>query len=402
LYYQKGEIAKSDEFLTKAVAANANDIDTQYYLGLIRYKQNRNDEAVVAFKKFLAVIPNSAEAHFYLGETFDRLSREPEAFAEYNEAVRLNPNYLEAWFDLGVANYNRGRYEEAVNAYKQVIRIKSDYGQAHANLADVYRQMAMDAKDQKKKREYFGLANGSYTLAELFLKGNNDLDSIKQKAEFYSNWGFCLGQVEKWDNAVKRLNTAVELSPDASDYSNIGWAYQNAAVQDLKAKRDADARIKLEKGKDALQKSIALKPKFFPAFQNLGSVLLDLGDNQGAVNALKTAAELRKDFFPTILSLAIGYRGLNDLDNAAKQFRRVTELDGSFQRAWYNLSEIEYRRGNMKEARKAQDKLRALNPALADQLNVILSGAVFQGPQNKIENKIQEKNPLKKLPKLPF
>lgn len=393
LYFQKGDIPQADNYLTKAAAMNPDDGDTKYFLGLIRYKQNRNDEAIAAFKQTLATNPNSPEAHYYLGETYDRLDRDQDALVEYNQAVQINPNYLDAWFDLGVANYNRGRYEDAVAAYKQVLRIKNDYGRAHANLADVYRQMAMDSKDKVKRTELFGLANGEYTLATVW---------IKDDAELYSNWGFCLGRVAKWDVAVERLNTAVALSPDASDYSNIGWAYQNGAVLDFQAKRDADAKVKLEKGKIALQKSIELKPKYFAAYHNLGSVLLDLGDNQGAVNALQTASELRKDFVPTLLQLGYAYRQINDLGNAVKYLKRVTELDDNSALGWYYWGEAEYRRGNNKEVKKAQEKLKKLGQnGFANRLDIMLKSPLLTNQQNKLENKIQSKNPLNKIPK-PF
>jgi tetratricopeptide (TPR) repeat protein len=414
LYFQKGDIAQADDNLTKAVANNPDDVDSKYFLGVIRYKQNRNEEALEVLKQTVAVNPTSAEVHYYLGETYDRLKRYPEALAEYNQAVQLNPNYVDAWFDLGVANYNRALieeaaaaykfYEESVAAYKQVIRLKNDYAQAHANLADVYRQMAMDAKEPEKKKENFNLANGEYTLANVW---------IKDDPELYSNWGFCLGRVQKWDTAAQRLNTAVSLSPDAADYSNIGWAYHNAAVQEfqardretdanLKAKRDADAKAKLENGKVALQKSVELKPKFFPAYHNLGSVLLDLGDNQGAVNALNIANEIRKDFLPTVLQLGFAYRQLNDLTNAVKYLKQVTQLNDNSVLGWYYLGEAEYRRGNSKEVKKAQEKLNSLGQkGYANRLEVMLKSPLLTNPQNKLENKIKEKNPLNKIPR-PF
>ncbi len=252
LYYQKGEITQAENYFNKA-AKNSNDF--QYYIGLIRYKQNRNEEAIAAFKQTLQANPNSAEAHYYLGEVYDRQDKDKEALAEYNQAVKLNPNYVEAWFDLGVANYNRGRYEEAISAYKQAIRVKNDHGEAHANLADVYRQLAMNAKDRTKRREFFGLANTEYSIAAGLIK--RDDKNAADLAELHSNWAFSLGRVGNWNSAIERANTAVAFAPNptASDYNNVGWAYLNSARQDLIAKRNADAKIKLEKGKIALQKS---------------------------------------------------------------------------------------------------------------------------------------------------
>lgn len=389
LYFEKGEIAKADDNLGKALALTPDDPDLQYYVGVVRYKQNRTGEAVGALQKALAVNPSSAEAHYYLGATYDRMDQGDKAVAEYNNAVKINDNYLEAWFDLGVANYNIGRYEDAVIAYKKVLQIKNDYGQAHANLADVYRQMAMRETNRDKKRGYFELANSSYTLAAVFIKDNPEL---------LNSWAYCLMGVNKYETAVDHLNEAAVMSPDAAYYSNIGMAYNNSANADFKYDRQAEAKSKLEKSKTALQKAISLSPRLFAAHHNLGTALLGLGDYQGAVSALQTAVGLRDDYFITSLQLGAAYRALKNFDDAVKYFKRSTELNGKFADSWYYLGESEYQRGNTKEAKKAYDKLKEIDPTYARRLDLILKGAVPVNPKNKLENKIQEKNPIKKIP----
>lgn len=382
LYFRQGDIARSDNYLTKAVAKNQTDADLQYYVGLLRYRQNRSDEAIAAFKNTIQANPQAAEAHYYLGETYDRLGRDADALAEYSEAVKINRDYLDAWFDLGVANYNQGRYEESIAAYKQALRLKNDYGQAHANLAEVYRQMAMDAKDLKKKQGFFDLANGEYAIAAA---------SIKNDPELYNSWAYCLGRVKKWDAAAERLNQAAALVPDASYYTNIGWAHLNSARGDLQYSRNDAAKAKLEKGKAALQKAVAVNPKYFAGYMNLGLTLQDLGDYQGVVDALKIAVGLRADWYPANLELGVAYRQLKDLDNAVVYLKKATELNDKISYGWYWLGETEFQRGNKEAAKRALDKLKKLDPNSAKRLNSILSGAIPMNPQNKNENKAKGK-----------
>jgi len=390
IYFQKGEIALAESYLMKAVAARPEDPDTQFYLGLVRFKQNRNEEAISAFRNAIAQNPNSAENHYYLGEVFDRIDRENEAIAEYKEAVRINPKYVDAWFDLGVANYNRGRYDEAIAAYTETLRLKNDHAEAHANLADVYRQLATATKEPAKRNELFGKANGEYSIAAVFIKNDPDL---------LSAWGYCLGRVGRWASTIDVLNKAVVLSPDASDYTNLGWAYYNSAQKDLRENKTADANSKLLLAKSTLEKAVSVNDRFEAAFLNLGITYTDLGDYNAAVNALKTATGLRKNWVIGINELGIAYRRLSNFDDAVSQFKRATDIDEKFAPGFYNLAEAEFRRGNVKEARKAQDKLRKLNPNLANQLEVILSGAVLSQPKQQVENKVNENNPTKKLPK---
>jgi superkiller protein 3 len=424
-YYQKGEIAKADELLTKAVAVNAEDDQTQLLLGLIRYKQVKNDEAIAALKRSLA-LKESAEGHYYLGEVYDRLDRDKEALDEYNKAVGLNPKYAEAWFDLGVANYNRARYQEAIRAFEQAVRLKNDNYETRENLADVYRQLAADATNPDVKKANYQLAESSYqvavTLAERNPKAQTDKLAL---ADLYSKYGFILGRLEKWILSITVLNKAVALNPEAFDYTNLGWAYYNGAQVDLQEKRkaekdgnttlaqqkDTDAKLKLEQAKAALQKSDAMNPNFVGTLLNLGITLTDLGDFQGSVDVLRKCVQLRPNWFLALNELGAAYKGAGNLVEAAKNFNKAVDeaeklLKGaktdkdkfiytrSLSTGLFNLAVTENERGNSKEARKVQDRLKKIDPNRAEVLNLVFNSST-------INNKIQEKNPLNKIPR-PF
>ncbi|MBA2735399.1 MAG: tetratricopeptide repeat protein, partial [Pyrinomonadaceae bacterium] len=277
LYTQKNEIAKAEDFLNKAIALNRNDASIQYFLGVVRLKQNRYEDARLTLIESTKLDATMPEAHYSLGEALVKLDREAEAVNEFKEAIRLKPTYVDAWFGLGAAEYERENYVESIAAYTETNRLKNDIGVAHANLADAYRQL----KEYEK-------ANGEYSIAAVF---------IKDDAELYSNWGFCLGKVQKWNNAIQRLNEGLALSADHIDYTNLGWAYYNASQIDLKSKlpeTKADGKAKLLQAKAALQKAVGMKNDFAPAYINLGITQNDLGEYQAAVESLKRAIELRK------------------------------------------------------------------------------------------------------------
>lgn len=355
LYYQTNDFAKAEQMLSKALATNQGDVSTQYFLGLIRLRQNRFEDARAALTEAKSLDAAMPEIRFALGETFDKLDRDADAVAEYREAVRLKPAYVDAWFNLGSIYYKQKKYDDSIAAYKETIKLKNDSGEAHANLADAYRQTGN-----------YGDANGSYTLAALF---------IKDDAELYSNWGFCLGKVNKWDNAVVRLNQAIALSADHIDYTNLGWALYNSARADVQMKRPSDARTKLEQAKTALKKAVELNQNFAPAQLNLGITLNDLGEHQPAVAALKRANELRKNWLFAINELGIAYRKSNDFERAVQQFERAVELNDKYAVGYYNLGETHVRRGSAKEAKKALEKLKRLDKNMANALEIMILGA---------------------------
>ena len=356
LYYEKGDIEKADDFLTKALKSDDQDAATSYYVGLIRLKQKRYDEAIKVLQQSIKSDANQAEAHYQLGTAYDALNQDAQAISEYNEATRLNPKYTEAYFGLGTIYYGQKNYDDALKAYSQVVKLQNTNGEAHANLGDVFREL---------KR--YGEAEGEYRLATAF---------IKNDAELYSKYGYVLGKQLKWNGSIEQLLKANSLSADALDYTNLGWAYYNAAQVDLRANppQTDDANAKLQKAKTALQKSVELKDNFAPAYLNLGITLNDLKEYPAAVTALKRATELRKNWLFAINELGLSYRQMNDYDNAVTQFRAAVEIDPNFVNGLFNLGEAEYRRGNIKEAKKAQERLKKLNKTLSDRLEILILG----------------------------
>jgi tetratricopeptide (TPR) repeat protein len=413
-YYQKGNVQKADELLMKAVNARAEDEQTQFLLGIIRYSQKRYDESLDALNKSLK-IKESAEAHYYLGEIYDSLNRDQEAITEYNKALAINPRYTDAWFDLGAVYYNRQRYDDSISAYKQAIALKNDNYETHENLADVYRQIAANAvtamsktnkpaeltqHDEIRKRNY-QLAESEYQLA--IALAERDSKDPKKKiesqtlADLYSKHGFVLGRLFRWGATILTLNKAVTINPDSVDYTNLGWAYYNYAQEDLAMKQPDQARVKLENGRNALQKATALDPKSVGALMNLGVTLSDLGDYKAAIDALQRCVALRDKWIPALNELGIAFRKDGNLDEAVNNFKRAVDVDKNFKSGLFNWAEAEHARGNEKEARKIQERLRKLDPKLADGLNLILGN-----PVNQVKQKIDSKNPLNKLPKLPY
>ncbi|MBA2736179.1 MAG: tetratricopeptide repeat protein [Pyrinomonadaceae bacterium] len=377
LYYQKGEIAKADEYLSKALKISPADSQTQYFVGMIRYTQNRTPEALTAFQEAIKVDRNSAESHYYTGKALMRLNRTNEAIAEFEEAIKIKPKYFEALFDAGAAYYETEKYPEAVAKYKEATRVKNDSFEAFANLGDAYRQVRS-----------FNEAEGSYNLAAMFLQRDKNF-SREEAAQIYSYAGYVVGrQCEdnlknyipcKWSTTIKNLEKAVELSPNAADYTNLGWAYYNAGKIDIVQKREAEGKAKLEQAKTALQKAIALNPAFIEAPQlNLGVAMIDLGDYAGAIAALKPVTEKRPEWNFSNYALGVAYRKSGDINNAVKQFRQAVEKQPNYIAALSALGESEFRNNNKKETEKIIGRLRQLKADNeAKKLEILLKGFSF-------------------------
>jgi tetratricopeptide (TPR) repeat protein len=374
-YLNGGEVAKAELALQNAEKRGATDAEFYNLKGMTLYKQNKNTEAMTAFEKALSIDGRNPTAKYYRAAILDRMSQPDQSLVAYRETVAIAPDYAPAWFDIGVVEYNRGDYPSAEKAYKEAIRIDPDYYQAHANLASTYRQM-----------ERYPEANAEYKLAEVGIKDNPDL---------YSEWGYCLGKTNEWDKSVVRLEQARKLSPNAVDDTNVGWGYYNSAQADKQNKKDAEANAKLQKGRESLQAAVQKDPKLDAAYMNLGSTNNALGDFEAAVAALNIALSLRSDWVIAINQLGLGYRGLNNLSAAITQFNRVVTLDSNNVTGLFNLGSAQSASGDKKAAKKTQERLRKLNPALADRLGNVIAGKIIDAGTNEIKKKLP-------IPRLPF
>src|SRR5690606_152901 len=136
----------------------------------------------------------------------------------------------------------------------------------------------------------------------------------------------------------------------------------------------------LEKAKINLEKAVASNPDFVEGpLVNLGMTLTDLGDYEGAVEALSKVTKKEPRWVFAINELGIAYRKQNKFREAIEMFKRAIKRDDDYAPAHYNLGEAEFRNGNLGEAQKAYKKLMKLGARdLAQQLALISNGAAAQ------------------------
>ena len=375
-YLDAGEIAKAETCVQKSDAAGVDNLESRVLRGVLFFKQNKTDASLAAFERVIEMDPRSAPAQYYRGQIFDRMGNADQAIASYKKSIELEPAFAPASFDLGVAYYNKGDFNAAATAYQETVKYDNANYQAHANLASTYRQL-----------ERYSEANAEYLIASTGIK----------TADLYSEWGYCLGKTNEWDKSVARLETAKQISPTAVDNSNLGWAYYNEAQQQTAAKDTENAKKNYALAKTNLETAVQQDPKLDAAYLNLGSTHNALGEFQAAVAILQTVLGFRQNWVLATNQLGLGFRGLGDLVNAVATFKRVVDLDGRNTFGLFSLGEAYNASGNKKEAKKINDKLKKINPALASRLDNILSGkAVIDATKNKIEQKIP------RIPRFPF
>ena len=138
-------------------------------LGLAHHQLKRYAEAIVAYKKAITLKSDDAFTYCVMGDSYRNLDQYTEAVAAYKQAIALKPDYEDAYFLMGIAHLGQRDYIEAIVAYKQAIALKPDH-------ADVYYYMGYAYREAKLYTE----AIGAYEQF-LRLKPTGDLaDSVRK------------------------------------------------------------------------------------------------------------------------------------------------------------------------------------------------------------------------------
>ncbi|CAN5723293.1 hypothetical protein BH24ACI3_BH24ACI3_03160 [soil metagenome] len=371
LYYQQGNFAKADEFLTKSVKIDDKNAVSQQFLGLVRLQQGRNVDAQQAFSLSKTLDQTNAKAFYYSGESLTRLDRNKDAVKDFQKAIDLDPKYFEAWYGLGTALFELENYGEAVKALEEAKKLRNDNAEVVANLGDAYRQIEDPALANNK----YSLAESNYNLAVLFFERRPDFATnvaIRElTADIYNRIAFSIAkQCEinmrravacKWNVAVRALEKSSQISKDTVDLANLGWAYYNAGKSDIIENKTAEGRIKLEKARASLLQAVGSSSEYREgALLNLGMVYTDLGDHKGAIKTLSDVVAREPNWVFALNELGIAYFNDGNFKEATTQFKRAVGRDDKFAEAYYNLGRSEFKNGKINEVKKAHTKLRSL------------------------------------------
>ena len=140
-------------------------------------------------------------------------------------------------------------------------------------------------------------------------------------------------------------------------------------------------KLDYERAKKQYQK--AIEQPILPilkigAYNNLGSLLLNLGNLQEARQALLQTIKLDPNFALGYYNLGMVLKSMGQTDKAIAAYQKAIELNPNYAPAYQNLGVVFYKTGNMKESIETFQRAIALyegqNPQLARELRQNLKG----------------------------
>lgn len=224
------------------------------------------------------------------------------------------------------------------------------------------------------------------------------VQAAPQHADSAHMLGMILLQLQRMDEALPLIETALRLNPDS------GQSHCLLATAHVASRRYSQAL-------EPARRAIALIPELAEAHQMLGIALLELGDSAGAVQSLRRAVSLRQDlsdawhalgrafwaggdaarsidawrkslqlrpdFAEAHNNLGVAYKDAGDLDRAMQCFNAAIRFGGSSPEAYANLGNALKDQARLPEALEIYRKAISVNPASQPAWSNLLYGMTF-------------------------
>jgi tetratricopeptide (TPR) repeat protein len=126
-------------YLEIVLDMDPNNLEARYYLGRVRYQQNRLDDAMAAFREVLRRDPSNVKAEDNLGLCLEGKNQVEQAIAAYQNAIALDESSLvhteQPYLNLGILQARNNNNREALLLLTKAQKIAPKSAQVHYQLA---------------------------------------------------------------------------------------------------------------------------------------------------------------------------------------------------------------------------------------------------------------------------
>jgi len=288
---------------------SALDIDQKLSRAADHLRAGRLTEAEVLFRQVVAQNPKHADALHLLGCTLSKANRSTEAIDFIRRAIAVDPKQSIFHNNLGLAFLTAGKKEEAILEFRAAITIRPDsfdtYNHLGNTLCDLGRFDEAVPHFQHAVSARPGHAPYRYNLANCWMRKGM---SMRLDANPSNPQALATERRQVFEKAVTYFRETLALKPDYSEAANnLGNTFQSMGRTD-----EAIA---------IWQRSAATKPDFF-AFYNLGRALYEQDRVDEALAAMQSGQQLQPD----------QPESYTNLGNVFRQTGRPQEAIDSFDR----------------------------------------------------------------------
>ena len=299
--------------------------------------------------------PAFAEAHNLLGFILGQERDLQGAIEHLNRAVELRPNYAEAHYNLGVALWYSDSRDKAIAELQESTRQDPAAGETYAFLGSVLEQtgnLAAAGRNLQRAVALLPPLPSVFVDLGLVFLHLSDVPHALGQFDAALNLPAPGSPVPAWQRAVNSLREAVAKDSKDAELHNVLGRMMGRAGSDANA-------VKAE-----FREAIRLKPDFAEAQNNLGLVLTQSSEDEGAIAAFREAIRIAPNWADAHANLG-AVLTITEPAEAVKELEEAVKLEPSSIKAQYNLA-LAYEASPQDGAEKAIGQLRKVVAAAPD------------------------------------
>ncbi|HEU4934261.1 MAG TPA: tetratricopeptide repeat protein [Pyrinomonadaceae bacterium] len=174
---------------------------TRYDRALKLIDEQRADEAISELKAAIKIHPSYVKALNDLGVLFLKLNRLDEAAESLQTATKIDERFYVARLNLGIVLNRQHKYEQAVSVLNNLYKVAPSLKGLRLALVEAW------------------IGTGQLPLAEKALReavGETQVPAV-ELVEIHYKLGVVLSRQDRYAEAVKELETATQLDPNAAN-----------------------------------------------------------------------------------------------------------------------------------------------------------------------------------------
>lgn len=297
--HAQGRLEEACEFITRAIARDAQRAVFHFNLGLSLAAQGRSAEAVNAFQKAVSLQPRFEDAWFNMAVLSSQHQDFSAAEIAYRKTLELNPSHSAAMNNLGDMLGQSGRHKEAAGLLRRALAVRPDFSDAKYNLA----RAILDEHPGEAAR----------LLQEVVRSRPALVDAYRLQAKAFAKNAEHEAAQEVLVRAIKNVPGVAGL------HNDLGLIYLEQG--------------KLAPAKAEFRKAIALDPDQAYALYNLAFIEKSRGDTEllGHIQrVLSREGSVRQDE-SVLLHFAAGHllEAERDFERAFKEFDFANSIAGA-------------------------------------------------------------------------
>ena len=276
---------------TLSSASQAEDASAERIRAAIQ--AGKVDAAIADARQAVAQFPQSSELHQLLGAALFKRGMNAEAREAFRRAIELDSEAPQNYYNLALVELSEKRYAEATRLLETFVKLDPQNALARVMLGRAYHNQNQTIPAIEQFRQALRLA--------------------PQLPLVHYHLGYSYQSQGNLSAAVTEYEQEIKLNPGFFEPYYLAGNIQLG-------------RGNLGAAESLFRKGIALRPEAVQAHYGLARVLQERGDLAGAEAELKQVIELKPDHVEAHYALARTYQQLGRKDEAAREFRIVSDL----------------------------------------------------------------------------